>query len=101
MIVSLQKEKNHEYDHDERRHTDLLQGLGNGTARRLQPRLAALRGCLRRPDVLSLFPRITGASPMIAAVTAARASPGMATTWTPTPTILRRSRVADMNRVLQ
>ena len=33
----------HEHDHDDRRHTDLLQGLGHGAARRLQPWLAAQR----------------------------------------------------------
>src|SRR5262245_23659726 len=43
----------HAHDHDAGRHADLLQGLGQWTARRLQPRLAAERGCLGRPDVLS------------------------------------------------
>jgi hypothetical protein len=39
-----------DHDHDHRRHTDLLQGLGHGAARRLQPWLAAQRRCLGRPD---------------------------------------------------
>ncbi len=39
-------------------HADLLQRLGQGTAHRLQPRLAAVGGCFRRPDVFSRLPRI-------------------------------------------
>jgi len=37
---SLHQEQRYAYDHDKRRHADLLQGLGCGTARGLQPRLA-------------------------------------------------------------
>jgi len=40
-----------------RRHADLLQGLGCGTARGLQPRLALERGCLGRSDVCFLAER--------------------------------------------
>src|ERR1017187_1380546 len=53
------KEAHNEYDYDERRYTDLLQGLGDRTACGVQPRLAALRGRLRGPDVLSGFSRIS------------------------------------------
>ena len=49
---SNSKEDPHEHDHDERRNGDLLQGLGQGTARRLQSRLAALGGRLGSADVL-------------------------------------------------
>jgi catechol 2,3-dioxygenase-like lactoylglutathione lyase family enzyme len=35
-----------EHNHDERRDTDLLQGLGHRAAGGLQPRLAALRRCV-------------------------------------------------------
>jgi sodium/potassium-transporting ATPase subunit alpha len=39
----------------------------------------------------SWLPAVIGASPTIAGATADRVSPGAATTWTPTPTISRRS----------
>ena len=76
----------YEHDHDQGRHPDLLQGLGHRTARCLQPRLATLLRCIRRPDVLSGLARLPLSSPTTAAATAVRASPGPATTWTPTPT---------------
>src|SRR6478736_7354200 len=47
----------HEHDHHQRRHPDLLQGLGHRTARCLQPRLAALLRRVRGPDVLSRIAR--------------------------------------------
>ena len=77
-------------DHDEGRHADLLQGLGHGAAGRLQPRLAADRRRLGRPDGVSRRRTAIAASRTIAAVTAARASRGTATRWTPTPTISPR-----------
>jgi fumarate hydratase class II len=46
-------------DHDQRRNEHLLQGLGHRTAGGLQPRLAALRGRLGRPDVLSGLARLS------------------------------------------
>jgi catechol 2,3-dioxygenase-like lactoylglutathione lyase family enzyme len=45
-------------DHDQRRHADLLQGLGHGAARRLQPRLAAQRRRLGKPDGLPGLQRL-------------------------------------------
>src|ERR1039457_4374253 len=42
------KEAHNEYDYDERRYTDLLQGLGDRTACGVQSRLAALRSEERR-----------------------------------------------------
>ena len=59
---------------------------GSGPARGLQPRLAAERGRLGRPDAVPGAPRLSRASRTIAAATADRASRGTATTWTPTPT---------------
>src|SRR4030095_14560551 len=53
----------HAYDYYAGRHADLLQGLGQWTARRLQPRLAAERGRLGRPDVFSELPRLSLHSP--------------------------------------
>src|SRR3974390_1419806 len=43
----------HEHFHHQRWHTDLLQRLGQGSADRFQPWLAAYRGRVRRSDVLS------------------------------------------------
>src|ERR1700735_2470020 len=40
------KRGDHEHDHNQGRHADLLQGLGHRAAGGLQPRLAALRGRL-------------------------------------------------------
>ena len=40
----------HAHHHDRRRHRDLLQGLGDRSADRLQPRLAAVGRRLGRPD---------------------------------------------------
>src|SRR5258708_2964626 len=54
-----ERKPNHGYLHNQRRHADLLQRLGHRAAGGFQPRLAALRGCLRRPDVLSRFARIS------------------------------------------
>ena len=47
-----------EYDHYERRNTNLLQGLGLRTACRLQPRLAVERRRVRGPNVLPGFARL-------------------------------------------
>src|SRR6267142_6437269 len=41
-LAQTQKEVLYEYDFNEGRHADLLQRLGQGAARRLQPRLAAV-----------------------------------------------------------
>src|ERR1700733_8111640 len=49
----------HGNHHHQGRHADLLQGLGEGTAGRLQPRLASQRGRLRRPDVLLVLARLS------------------------------------------
>ena len=39
-------------DHHQRRHRDLLQGLGHGSADRVQPRLAAVGGRLGHADAV-------------------------------------------------
>jgi hypothetical protein len=45
-LSTARKEDAHEHHHDQGRHPDLLQGLGQRTARGLQPWLAAHRGCV-------------------------------------------------------
>src|ERR1700704_1147165 len=45
-----------DHDHDQGRHSDLLQGLGKRTTRRLQPWLAVERGRLGRSDGVSWRP---------------------------------------------
>jgi hypothetical protein len=54
-----QKETNHEYDNDERRHANLLQRLGNRAAGSIQPWLAALFGQLGSTDDVSGIKRIS------------------------------------------
>src|SRR6266568_1632542 len=46
------RRQSHGHDHDDRRHGNLLQGLGLGPADRLQPRLAAVRRRLGHPDAV-------------------------------------------------
>ena len=43
VAAALTREADNEHDHHQRRHPDLLQRLGQGPARRLQPRLAVER----------------------------------------------------------
>src|SRR5260370_40891896 len=45
-------------DHDQRRHADLLQGVGQGAAGGFQPWMAAGRRRVRRPDAVSGRARI-------------------------------------------
>ena len=51
-IPKQQRSVGHGNDHDERRNTDLLQGLGHGTADRFLSRLAADSGRLGRADAV-------------------------------------------------
>lgn len=55
LFSKISKPHNHEHHHDKRRHEYLLQGLGHGTARGLQPRIPSDGGCMGGPDVLSGF----------------------------------------------
>ena len=80
----------HEHDHHQRRHDDLLQGLGHRPADRLLPRLAAQRRRLGCADAVFPEQGLTASSPTIAAATAAPPRPGTATTWTTMPTIWPR-----------
>src|ERR1700727_1687509 len=48
----MSQEAGHARDHDERRHGDLLQGLGVGPADRVQPRLAAVTEHLDLHDAI-------------------------------------------------
>src|SRR5712672_1147652 len=59
FCIAQQRRTLHEHDYHQRRHTDLLQGLGQRTTRGVQPWLAALGGCVRRSDVLLGVPRIS------------------------------------------
>ena len=80
----------YEYYHNERWNADLLQRLGHGTAGCFQSRMTVDGRCLKTR--CTSWPRMaTAASPTTAAVMAVRVSPGTATTWTPMPTISRRS----------
>ena len=67
-----QMERHHEQGHHEGRGRDLLQGLGQGAAHRLQPWLAALGGRLGQPDAVLPGTRAIGSSPTTAAVTDGR-----------------------------
>ena len=51
------------HDHHDRRHGDLLQGLGIGPADRLQPRLAAVGRRLGHPDAVLPAARVPGDRP--------------------------------------
>src|SRR5215472_17393793 len=48
-----------EHHHNQGRHADLLQGLGQGTAGGVQSWLATFRRCVRGPDVLSRLARLS------------------------------------------
>ena len=50
--IQPSEDQQRDHDHHQRRHRDLLQGLGHGAADRVQPWLAAFRRCVRGPDVL-------------------------------------------------
>src|SRR5260370_35992569 len=49
---TLRTEYRHEHDHHQRRHGNLLQGLGRGPRRHVLARLAAELGRMGRPDAL-------------------------------------------------
>src|SRR5215472_4669293 len=59
LLTNLTKEPQHEHVRGPRRHSDLLQGLGDRAAAGLQPRLAAISRCVRRPDVLPRLARLS------------------------------------------
>src|SRR5262245_64351965 len=56
--VDKRRSPPHAYDHDEGRDRDLLQGLGPGSADRVQPRLAAHGRRVGEPDVLPRVARL-------------------------------------------
>ena len=51
--LTQRRKSKHEHIHHQRRNRNLIQGLGIGTTRRLQPWLAAKRRCLGKPADLS------------------------------------------------
>jgi hypothetical protein len=62
-VTARPVEATYEYHHDNRRHGDLLQGLGLGPADRLQPRLAAVSRRLGCPDAVLLAAWLPGDRP--------------------------------------
>ena len=57
--TSRKGEFSHDDDHDQRRHDDLLQRLGQGAACGVQPRMAAKCRCLGFTDVISWPARVS------------------------------------------